>query len=142
MARSENQAKNVLTKLYTGTPLTATVSRARLFEVTGKSDDNQKDRNAVYNLLSAVRAYELINTIYDTSNSNALVGITLTAKGKQWLENPAIPGDSGVKTLVKEQIPPEYPKVVTLQHLSDMADLYMQQNPSWVVDVTPTRKGI
>jgi hypothetical protein len=83
--KSELQATNILRRLYTGMPHTDTVTKDAIYRALGRDEHNQKDRDALYTMLSIVRHYEFITTTKDPTHQNSLVSITLTDKGRQAL---------------------------------------------------------
>ena len=141
MRRSLYEATNILRRLYGDMPASTTLYRAEIFRAAQKSDSNQKERDAVYSLLSAAFQHGLIRKEYDPRN-HTLEKIILTPKGEEALRQGAPDKQPNSTNLTHRKAPasPGLPNVITLQFLSDVADEYMRQNPSWTVDVTPRRK--
>src|SRR5580765_1974879 len=83
--RSLFHATNILNRLYASQPRTSTITRAQIFRALGRDVANEKDVNAVYSQLSALRQHSLIDTKRNPFDQNKLVSITLTEAGRRAL---------------------------------------------------------
>ena len=137
MARSEYQATNILHRLFDENPSSSELPRVEIFRAAGKSDDVQKDRDAVYSWISIPFGHGFISKRYSPEN-HGLMSIALTEKGARALGRGVhtTPDQPSLKaslqpTNTDDRIETSVPKVVTLEFATEVTDVFNAQNQHW-----------
>jgi len=114
------------------------MNRAEIFAALGKTDDDDRQKNAVYNVLSIARSHGFITTDYDSNH--AITRVKLTSKGSQALGRgvwgaieSAVPKPPVSPAPQKEhkQSAQDVPETVTLKLATEVTDAFNKQDPYW-----------
>jgi len=127
---NQNSATNTLKRFFAQSPESDEVTLQDIWRATGRTHYDEPANLAwLYNKMSLLRYYNLIDTKYKMDGRKKIDRLALTLEGKRILGR-VTGGD-------KSQAPVGRPssRVVTLQAIAEDIDEFMRQNPSIRLDL-------